>query len=319
MITTVLLLILGLIMVIYGADIMVDGASALAKAYNIPNIVIGLTVVAFGTSAPELAISVYSAMTGNTEIAIGNVVGSNICNILLILGITGIIAPLAILRNTVLKEIPFSILAALVIYFMLQDTWLGGGGPNMISTADGFILLGFMSVFMYYLLSLAKNNPDEKAEKINNMPLWRSILFIIIGLILLVFGGKFFVDNASSIAEGFGMSKAIIGVTIVAIGTSLPELATSVVAAMKKNADIAVGNVIGSNVFNVFFVLGVSSVVNPLDRGAISNVDLYSVIGSSVLLFLACFVFARYKITRKEGIIFIASYVGYITYQISLI
>ncbi|MFZ1749507.1 MAG: calcium/sodium antiporter, partial [Saprospiraceae bacterium] len=259
-----LILVIGLVLVIYGANILVDGASALAKKYNIPNIVIGLTIVAFGTSAPELAISTYSAYTGNSEIAIGNVVGSNIANILLILGITAIIYPLTILKNTVLKEIPLSVLAAIILYVMVNDVALEGDAQNMISIADGIILLAFMAIFMYYLVHLAQTSGEEEDLEILHMSKEKSLLYIIGGLLFLIGGGKLFVDGAVEIALKLGMSKAVIGLTIVAIGTSLPELATSVVAALKKNSDIAVGNIVGSNIFNVFLILGTSSLVSPL-------------------------------------------------------
>ena len=312
-----LLLVLGLVMVVYGANFMVDGASALAKRYQIPNIVIGLTIVAFGTSAPELAISAYSALTGNSEIALGNLIGSNIANILLILGITAVIYPLTILRNTVQKEIPLSVLAAVVVYFLINDIQYSRGTENIISFADGIILLSFMAIFMYYMVHLAKSSGDDEDLTI---PLWskyKSLLYILGGLVLLVVGGKVFVDSAVEIAIKAGMSKAVIGLTIVAIGTSLPELATSVVAALKKNSDIAVGNIVGSNIFNAFLILGTSSIIAPLPKGGISDIDLFVCIGASLLLFAASYFMGKFKIVKTEGIIFILCYIVYIGYQVS--
>ncbi|MBK8627093.1 MAG: calcium/sodium antiporter [Saprospiraceae bacterium] len=311
-----LILVLGLGLVVYGANILVDGAAALAKKYNIPNIVIGLTVVAFGTSSPELAISAYSAYMGNSEIAIGNIVGSNIANILLILGITAIIYPLTILRNTVLKEIPLSVLAAIIVFVMVNDITLANESKNIISLSDGIILLSFLAIFMYYLVHLAQTSGEDEDLSIPNMSKAKSILFIIAGLLLLIGGGKLFVDSAVSLALSFGMSQAVIGLTIVAIGTSLPELATSVVAALKKNSDIAVGNVVGSNIFNVFFILGASSIISPLDRGNITNIDLYACIFASVVLLASGYVMGRHKVTKVEGIIFVLLYIIYLGYQV---
>jgi cation:H+ antiporter len=311
-----LILVLGLGMVVYGANILVDGAAALAKKYNIPNIVIGLTVVAFGTSSPELAISTYSAFTGNSEIAIGNVVGSNIANILLILGVTAIIYPLSILKNTVLKEIPLSLLAAIIVYVMVNDIAFANESKNIISFSDGIILLAFLAIFMYYLIHLAQTSGEDEDLTILNMSKAKSILYIIGGLALLIGGGKLFVDSAVELAMSFGMSKAVIGLTIVAIGTSLPELATSIVAALKKNSDIAVGNVVGSNIFNIFFILGASSVISPLERGNITDIDLYACIFASLVLLASGYVMGRHKVTKAEGIIFVLLYIGYLSYQV---
>ncbi|MFN8338900.1 MAG: calcium/sodium antiporter [Saprospiraceae bacterium] len=308
-----------LVGIIYGANFLVDGASSFAKKFKIPNIVIGLTIVAFGTSSPELAVSTYSAYTGNADISIGNVIGSNIVNILFILGVSAIIFPLTILKNTVLKEIPFSLLAAIVIYLMINDILFSGHQTDVISFADGLILLGFMTIFMYYLIHLARNSGEDENLDIKDMTISKSVLLIVSGLVLLVGGGKFFVDAAVDIATGLGVSKAVIGLTIVAIGTSLPELATSLVAAFKKNVDIAVGNVVGSNIFNIFFILGISSLVAPLPKGGITDLDFYACIFASILLLLSAYTLRRYKITRLEGVIFVICYLAYIIYQVSTI
>lgn len=314
-----LLLILGLVLVVYGANLLVDGASSLAKKYKIPNIVIGLTVVAFGTSAPEFIVSTYAAYTGNSDIAIGNVVGSNIFNIFFILGVSAVIFPLTILKNTVLKEIPLSLLAAIVVYVLVNDVLLSQGTENIISFGDGLILLSFFVIFMYYLVHLAKTSGEDEDLTIKDMTKFKSLLLILGGLVLLVGGGKFFVDNAVELALGFGMSKAVVGLTIVAAGTSLPELATSVVAALKKNSDIAVGNIVGSNIFNVFFILGSSALISPLPKGNITDIDMYVCIIASILLFGTCYVIGKQKVTKIEGIFFLLCYVVYIGYQVSMV
>jgi len=303
-------------LVVYGANILVDGAASLAKKYRIPNIVIGLTVVAFGTSSPELAISTYSAYTGNAEIAVGNVIGSNIFNIFLILGVTAIIYPLTILRNTVLKEIPLSLLAAIVVYVMVNDELFSGASKNVLSLGDGIILLSFMAIFMYYLVHLAQTSGEDEDLEIKNLSRYMSLLYVLGGLALLVGGGKLFVDGAVELAVSFGMSQAVIGLTIVAAGTSLPELATSVTAALKKNSDIAVGNVVGSNIFNIFLILGVGSVIAPLPKGNISDVDLFTCIAASVALLITAYVMGKHKVTRAEGILFLVAYIVYLGYQI---
>jgi cation:H+ antiporter len=312
-----LLLIIGLAVVIYGASIFVDGASSLARAYKIPNIVIGLTVVSFGTSAPEFTISTYAAYTGNTDIAIGNIVGSNIFNIFLILGISALIFPLTVLKNTVLKEIPFSLLAAIVVYVLVNDVLLSQGTENIISFGDGLILLSFFIIFMYYLRHLTKSSGEDQNLPIKKLSKLKSVLYICLGVVLLVVGGRIFVDNAVEIALGFGMNQAVVGLTIVAAGTSLPELATSVVATLKKNADIAVGNVVGSNIFNAFFILGSSAVIAPLPKGNISDIDMYVCIIASVFLLGACYLFRKNKITKIEGGVFLLCYVLYVGYQVS--
>ena len=312
---SLLILVIGLALVIYGANIMVDGSASLAKSYNISNIVIGLTVVSFGTSSPELAITIYSASTGNTELAIGNIVGSNIVNILLILGVTSIIYPLTILRNTVLKEFPLSLLASIVLFIMVKDSFFGNG-PNMISLGDSLVLLSFMVIFMYYLLNLARTNGDKEEVKIQTMTRKKSLLLIIGGLVLLVGGGKLFVDSAVKLAVSFGLSQAVIGLTIVAIGTSLPELATSVVAALKKNSDIAVGNAVGSNIFNIFLILGAGGIVAPLPQGNISDIDFYVCILASIVLLISGYAIESNKIKKIEGIFFVILYLMYIGFQV---
>jgi cation:H+ antiporter len=314
---SLILLLVGLGLVVFGASIFVDGASSLAKTYKIPNIVIGLTIVAFGTSAPELTISNYAAFTGNTDIAIGNVVGSNIFNIFFILGVTSLIFPLTVLRNTVLKEIPLSLLAAFILYVLVDDVLLSKGTENVVSFGDGLVLLSFFVIFMFYLVHLTKTSGEDEKLTIKKMSKQKAMVYILGGLGLLVFGGKIFVDNAVEIALGLGMSQSVVGLTIVAVGTSLPELATSVVATYKKNTDIAVGNIVGSNIFNIFFILGSSALVAPLPKGNITDIDLYVCIVSSLALLGACYLFGKNKISRIEGFFFLACYLVYVGYQVS--
>jgi cation:H+ antiporter len=237
----------------------------------------------------------------------------------LILGVTAIIYPLTILRNTVLKEIPLSLLAAIVVYVMVNDVWFAGESKNVISLGDGIILLSFMAIFLYYLVHLAQNSGEDEDLEIPDLSRYVSLLYVLGGLALLVGGGKLFVDGAVELAVSFGLSQSVIGLTIVAAGTSLPELATSVTAALKKNSDIAVGNVVGSNIFNIFLILGVGSVIAPLPKGNISDIDLFTCIAASLALLITAYVMGKHKITRTEGIFFVMAYIVYIGYQIQQI
>lgn len=320
MLVSVLVLIAGLVTVMYGANILVEGSSFLAKKLNVSNLIIGLTVVALGTSTPEMVVSLYSSYKGISEMAIGNAIGSNLFNTFLIIGITAIIYPIMVKQNTVMKEIPLSLLGAVLVLLMVNDAITHVDGSNIISRLDGLILLMVFGLFMYYIFSLAKkgNGADEDV-KIKKMSLGMAIVRIVAGLAGLVFGGKWFVDSASTIAHAAGMSDGVIGLTIVAAGTSLPELATSIIAATKKNTDIAVGNAVGSNIFNIFFVLGTSSVIKPLDMGTITNTDIIVNILASFMLFVACFVFKRYQLGRWEGTLFVMCYVAYVVYKILIL
>ncbi len=311
---SILFLIGGFAILIVGANFLVDGASSFAKRFNVSNLVIGLTVVAFGTSAPELTVSIYSAMQGESDIALGNVVGSNIFNILGILGVTALMVPLAVQSSTIWKEIPLSLLAAVLITIFANDILIDGGGDSIVSRTDGLALLAFMVIFMYYTFDIAKkSSPDELHNEVKIYTFPITLAMIVGGLAMLVLGGRWLVDAAVDIATQFGVSKSVIGLTIVAIGTSLPELATSLVAALKKNADIAVGNVVGSNIFNIFTVLGISSLIKPLSIGGITQIDLAVCILSSLLLFIFSF---NSKISRLEGGIFLAAFVGYTTFLV---
>ena len=317
----ILLLIGGLILILLGANGLTDGAASVAKRFRIPPIVIGLTIVAFGTSAPELTVSVSSALKGSADIAIGNVVGSNIFNTLMIVGCTALFAPIVITRNTLRKEIPLCILSSIVLLICANDVFLDKAPENILNRVDGLLLLCFFVIFMGYTFAIASKpvTTEQQAEhpvieeetEIKSLPWWQSILYIIGGLAALIYGGQLFVDGATGIARNLGVSESIIGLTLVAGGTSLPELATSIVAALKKNPEIAIGNVIGSNLINIFFVLGCSASITPLHLSGITNFDLFTLVGSSILLWLFGLFFAKRTITRIEGAIMILCYVAY--------
>ena len=317
----ILLLIGGLILILLGANGLTDGAASVAKRFRIPPIVIGLTIVAFGTSAPELTVSVSSALKGSADIAIGNVVGSNIFNTLMIVGCTALFAPIVITRNTLRKEIPLCILSSIVLLICANDVFLDKAPENILNRVDGLLLLCFFVIFMGYTFAIASKpvTMEQQAEhpvieeetEIKSLPWWKSILYIIGGLAALIYGGQLFVDGATGIARNLGVSESIIGLTLVAGGTSLPELATSIVAALKKNPEIAIGNVIGSNLFNIFFVLGCSASITPLHLSGITNFDLFTLVGSGILLWLFGLFFAKRTITRIEGGVMILCYVAY--------
>lgn len=315
MLLNLLFLVGGTALVIIGANLLVDGASSLALKLKVTPLIIGLTVVAFGTSAPELTVSLISAFQGSTDIAVGNVVGSNIFNVLVILGIASLIQPIKVASSTVWKEIPLSLLGALVVFVCMNDIWLDGGTTNALTRTDGILMLFFFIVFLYYTFFQAKAGQASAEEsEVKEMGLLKSSLWIVGGLLGLVAGGKWMVDGASSLALSAGISQSVVGLTIVAAGTSMPELATSVVAAYKKNSDIAMGNVVGSNIFNSFYILGTTAIISPLPQGNITQVDLYVHILSALLLFLTAYVGRGHKVTRLEGGILLAVYVAYLFY-----
>ena len=286
---------------IYGADMLVDGASSLAKRYNIPNIVIGLTIVAFGTSAPEFIVNFFASLAGNTDIVLGNVLGSNIVNIMGILGISAVIYPLAVKPNTTWIEIPLSLLAAVAILAMGNDIFIDNASWSGFSRIDGIILLLFMAVFLSYNVTLAMSGNTEEDAEIKEYPAKKALLMLLAGLLLLSGGGRAIVFFATRFARDLGISERVIALTIISIGTSLPELATSVVAAMKKRVDIAIGNVVGSNIFNTFFVLGSSAVIAPVTVPALTNLDMGLNIAASALLFTFVFTGKGRAIERWEG------------------
>lgn len=313
---TYLLFILGFAILIKGADMLVDGSVSLARKLNISNIVIGLTIVAFGTSTPELVVNLFASLTGQNEIAIGNIIGSNIANVFLILGTSAIIYPLTVKKNTVWKEIPLSVLAPIIVLVMANDVFLDNYSSNEISRTDGLTLLAFFVIFMSYVFAISKENPDSNDEPVKEMSSLRSVIYIILGLTGLTFGGKWIVEGAVEISELIGVSTSFTGLTIVAAGTSLPELATSVVASLKKQSDIAIGNVVGSNIFNIFWILGLSAAIKPLSLIPENNVDIIIAIGASLLLFISIFTFRSHQIGRIEGFLFLLIYTGYVIYLI---
>ena len=307
-----ILLIAGFVLLIKGADVLVDGASSFARKFGISALVIGLTIVAFGTSAPELIVNLFASIQGNTDIAIGNILGSNIVNILLILGISAVIYPLAIQKGTVFKEIPLSLLAIIAVAIMANDMILDGRVSSELTRIDGLILIAFFVIFLYYTFGISKAEGESEQGNIKERPIFKSVLMVIGGLAALTIGGKLVVDTAVLIAVNLGISQAIIGLTIVAVGTSLPELATSAVAAYKKNADIAVGNIVGSNIFNIFWILGMSAVINPLPFSNLLMRDVLMTVIATLLLFLFMFVGKKHHLERWQGVLFILIYIIYI-------
>lgn len=308
-----ILLILGFVFLIKGAGYLVEGASSLAKKFNISNLVIGLTIVAFGTSAPELFVNLIASFKGTTDIAIGNIIGSNIVNTFFILGVAAVIYPLRVHKGTAWKEIPLAFLAAVLVLIMANDNFVDGLGFDVLTRSDGAVLLAFFIIFLYYIFSIARDQEtleEEKPPKIYSGLV--SAGMILLGLVGLVIGGQWIVNGATYIASNLGLSDALIGLTIVAIGTSLPELATSAVAAYRKNADIAVGNVIGSNIFNIFWILGISALVKPLPFAPELNFDLWVAVGASALLFGWLFLGKRHVLERWQGLSFIVFYIIYL-------
>lgn len=316
MILTIALLIVGFVALIFGATKLVDAASSLAVKMGIPNIVIGLTIVAFGTSAPEMVVNLFAAVSGNTEMVLGNVLGSNIFNILAILGISALIFPLTVKSNTTWIEIPLSLMAAVCVLVIGADIYLDGSAENFISRSDGITLLLFFVIFLAYNLSVSKSGVEEENFATKDYTVLKSVLLIILGLAGLIVGGRLIVTSAVEIAEVIGMSERVIGLTVVSIGTSLPELATCIIAVRKKNVDIAIGNVVGSNIFNIFLILGVSTTVAPFQLSANSFFDIMVNIAASVLLFVFIFTGKGRKIERWEGFIFLVLYVSYVSYLI---
>ena len=308
MILNVLFILVGIVLVLWGADRLTDGAVAVAEKMKMPQIVIGLTIVAMGTSMPEFCVSLVSALKGTTDLAVGNIVGSNIFNTLLIVGVSAWVAPMTILKSTVRKDIPFALFASLVLLIMCLD--------GNISRLDAGILFVLFLVFMYVTLKGAKTKDDDTAAKTDSiednkkpMAAWLSIVWIIVGLACLIGGSNLFVEGATKVAEHIGVSEAVIGLTIVAGGTSLPELATSVVSARKGNSGIAIGNVLGSNVFNILAILGVTGVITPMHLQGITMLDLSMMVVSTLLVWL--FSFTKYKIARWEGIVLTIVFIGY--------
>lgn len=311
MIVQFLLIFLGFVLLVKGADYLVEGASSFAKKHNVSELVIGLTIVSFGTSAPELVVNLLASINGHDQISISNIVGSNMFNTLMIFGVCGMIVPLSIKRKTVWKEIPFLLLATLSVFGFAALNVLGQKGH--ISRFEGIFLLAMMGGFLYYLTKYAKD--DSFADDIADiMPTWKITVLVLGGLAALMLGGELVVSNAVKLAKAFGVSEKLVGLTIVALGTSLPEFVTSVIAVSKKSTDIAVGNVIGSNVFNLLLVLGTSSVISPIAYDPKLNIDLLILSATTVLLFISMFTFKKHKLDRWESILFVLLYVGYTGY-----
>lgn len=330
MLLNILILIGGAILILGGANFLTDGASSLAKKWGVSDLVIGLTIVAFGTSAPELVISVMSAVKGNAGLAIGNIVGSNIFNILVIVGCVALVSPIKVKKSYMTNEIPLVILSALVLLVCANGVILDGDTVNQISRVDGLLMLLFFAIFMRYTISIATDKEStlptpeaareavgvENADEVKLLPLWRSCLYVIGGLAALMYGGNLFVEGASGIARGLNVSESVIGLTIVAAGTSLPDLAASVAAALKNKPGLAIGNIIGSNIFNIFFVLGVASTVSPLPLGGITNLDFLVLLGACLLFWLFGWIIKKRTITRLEGAILVACFVAYTVYLV---
>lgn len=311
-----LLLAIGLVFVILGANWLVDGASSLARRLGVSNLAIGLTVVAFGTSLPEMTVNVFAAVQNQPEVAIGNVTGSNICNILLILGISAMLCPLRVQKSTVWKEIPFSLLAAVLLLIMVMDQFFDGAAGNILSRTDGFAFLAMFIIFLAYIAGMARNllTSDQQGEH-KVFSLGKSLILVSLGLVCLILGGKGVVDGAIRIADWLGLSKSFVAVTLVAVGTSIPELATSAVAAYKKNADIAVGNVVGSNIFNIFLILGISSVIRPIPLPTDLMLSVQVGIVATIILFVTLFIGKRHMIDRWQGAVMLGLYVLYLIIQ----
>ena len=314
MIKDIIILIIGFIILIKGADIFVSGSSGLASNFKMPKMLIGLTIVAFGTSSPEFAVSVSSLIMGNKDMVLGNVIGSNILNVLLILGVASLVHPLTVKDNTVKKELPITILFTTLFSVLLTDHLFDKTLTNTFTRSDGIVLTLFFLIFIYYLINMMKKTKKE-AKTEEKMPIIKSITYTILGIIAIIFGSKFVVNASSNIAATLGVTERIISLTIIALGTSLPELVTSVVATKKGEYDIAIGNVVGSNIFNIGIVIGIPvALIGSIGNITVDFVDLIMMIGSSVLLFM--FAFKDYKISKKEGAVFLLLFTLYYTYVI---
>ncbi|MFC0560134.1 calcium/sodium antiporter [Halalkalibacter alkalisediminis] len=311
-----LLLLVGFALLIKGADYFIDGSSNIATLFRVPPLIVGLTIVAFGTGAPEATVSIIAALEGSADVTIGNIVGSNILNISLVVGVTAFIFPLSVERPTIKKEIPFAFLSAVALIVLMSDRGLQVTDVNMITRSDGIIFLLFFSIFLYYVIEAARNSREQTSDiplQSEETGTWgKNVLITIVGLAAIIFGGYLVVENSTDIAFRFGMSETLVGLTIVAIGSSLPELITSVTAAMKQQSEIALGNIVGSSIFNILFVLGVSSIISPLP---VNDKLFFDVI---VLLILTVFLFVfsrtKYKVAKSEGLILAIFYIVYLVY-----
>lgn len=316
---TYLLLLVGFALLIIGADYFVKGASAISALLRVPPILVGLTIVSFGTSSPEATVSIIAALNGNDDVSLGNVVGSNLFNTLFVLGVTAFIAPLIVKSQTIRKEIPFSFLASITLLVLMADIFLQDFSDNMLTRSDGIILLLIFAVFLYYIFELARKSRNDFGEQPSKIEQkdenWvKNGTFTLVGLAAIVFGGDLVVKNSTEIALSLGMSEALVGLTIVAVGTSLPELVTSAVAAWKKESEIALGNIIGSNIFNILFVLGASATISPIGV----NSSLFTDIAILIVYTIVVLIFAVTHLTigKREGIFLAISYIVYMVYII---
>ncbi len=310
---TIFILLTGFVFLLKGADALVEGSSTLAKRLGVSDLVIGLTIVAFGTSAPELFVNLLASSKDASDLAIGNILGSNIANGLLIIGLAATILPLQVGKGTVWREIPFALLATLVLGVLVNDTLLGNGTGNFLSLSDGLILLAFFSIFLHYTFSIAKKRNETLEMQVElRHSTAKSVFYILAGLFGLVIGGQFIVESSIEIATWFGLSQSLIGLTVVAVGTSLPELAASATAAFKGKPEIAIGNVVGSNIFNIFWILGISSMISNIRFGDGLNFDLTIAILAAVLLFVLMFIGKKHTIERWQGGLMMLGYVAYL-------
>lgn len=321
-VVNLLLIVVGFVLLIKGADFLVNGASSLAKRFNVSDIAIGLTVVAMGTSAPELVVNIISGAVPTVsddgvvthDIVFGNIIGSNIFNIFLILGVSSVIYPLTVQKNALWKEIPYSLIATFIFFILVNDVLFMGAETNTLGVIDAFILLSMFALFLIYIFMNLQRNPDE-SDLVDDIVIFGSVkttVMIVVGIAGLIFGGRMIVVNAVDIAQRFGVSEKLIGLTILAAGTSLPELATSAVAAFQKKSDLAVGNIVGSNIFNLLLVIGATGLIHtPLGFPVSLNLDLYFVMAGTFMLFIFMFTFAKYKLDRSEGVIYLMGFVFY--------
>lgn len=311
----IILLIVGFVILIKGADVFVDGAASLAQNFKLSKMLIGLTIVAFGTSAPEFAVSVKSIVSNNADMVLGNVIGSNILNILLIIGICALIKPVIVKNNTIKKEIPIVILMSTLLFFLMKDNLFDSSISNIVTRNDGFIILLFFTVFIYYLISIVRNKKDEDADSLAKFNIPKSIIFTILGIVAIIVGSNLVVDSASTIVTILGVSQKMIALTIVAFGTSLPELVTSIVSIKKDEQEIMVGNIVGSNIFNIGIVLGLPvALFGGIDAVGFNNIDLIMLLVSAVLLFMLSF--KKHKIGKVGGILMLVLFIIYYTFVI---
>ena len=309
----IILLIVGFYLLIKGADFLVKGSSSLAKKLNVGGIVIGLTLVAFGTSLPETFVNIISSIKNQNDIVFGNIIGSNIFNILVILGIAGVISPIKVNKNTLFKEIPFSLFAALLFFLLVNDFIIFGFGDNILSAIDGLVFMLFFVIFLFYVLKISKEKPSHKSE-VKIYAVRRTWAYILAGFLALFIGARLVVENSVELARLLGVSEKLIALTIIAGGTSLPELATSTVAAYKKEYELAIGNIVGSNIFNIFFILGISAFIRPAAYNTILNADTLVLVLSTMFLFFAVYIHKDRKLHRLSSFFFLIYYAAYMAY-----